>query len=100
VSNGRPLGLNHETHPLIGRIVRDTGRGLEGVLRAVTREPVTTGRGEPGMVRKAWIAPRRGGLEWDTPVELIVAADSEPSGPTDCGTGTGTGSGEDGCRDE
>lgn len=61
---GRDLGLLHETHPLLGRLVVDAGTGRVGVLRAVVRDvPARDGR-RRGVVRRAWLRPEGGGVEW------------------------------------
>jgi hypothetical protein len=54
----------HETHRLIGRLVRDTISGRTGVLRAVTPDGDA-----PKPV--AWLIPAQGGIEWTTPVQVI-----------------------------
>lgn len=68
---GLPLGLGHETHPLIGSPVRDTEHDAVGILQAVTAEIERTGSGGERTVRTAWLRPSHGGTEWETPLDAI-----------------------------
>ncbi|UCM88013.1 hypothetical protein [Streptomyces marincola] len=70
MNRGKPLGLGHETHPLIGQLVRDTKHGTCGILQAVTAECRYSNGGEH-TVRTAWLKSPPAATEWDTPLEAI-----------------------------
>jgi hypothetical protein len=72
VTGGRDLGLAHESHALLGRLVLDTRSGRIGILRAVVWEKPAYGRRRR---RRAWLRPEGGGVEWTTAPEAIRAVD-------------------------
>ncbi|MGW1771257.1 hypothetical protein [Streptomyces sp. NPDC002104] len=67
-------GDGHERHPLLGRLVRDTVSGTEGLLMAVVREELPTYTGTPRMTRRAYIRPMSGGCELPAALADIEAA--------------------------
>jgi hypothetical protein len=71
VTGGRGLGLLHEAHPLLGKLVMDTGSGRIGILRAIVRD--NAGRGTAR--RRAWLRPEGGGVEWAADPEAITELD-------------------------
>ncbi|MCC5474546.1 hypothetical protein [Streptomyces barringtoniae] len=66
-------GLMHRSHPWLGHMVTDSATGRRGILRAIAPEGTT-----PAPV--AWLAPRRGGIEWTTAPEYLT--DPTPIAPT------------------
>ncbi|WP_367137069.1 MULTISPECIES: hypothetical protein [Streptomyces] len=64
------LGLGHQEHPLIGRLVLDSVTGRMGILRAVA--PEDNGHGQ--WTVRGWLAPPAGGREWTAPVDRITEA--------------------------
>ncbi|WP_372412046.1 hypothetical protein [Streptomyces luteireticuli] len=74
MSAQQDLGLGHQAHPLLGRLVVDTATDRTGVLRAVAPEQVEGPGGRSRMVTRAWLAPEHGGREWTAPVDRITAA--------------------------
>ncbi|WP_241740782.1 hypothetical protein [Streptomyces sp. L2] len=67
-------GLMHRSHPWLGHLVTDSATGRRGILRAIAPEDTT-----PTPV--AWLAPRRGGIEWTTaPENLTDPAPITPAG--------------------
>lgn len=75
----RNLGMGHQAHPLLGRLVVDTQHDDQvGVLRAVAPdvddirlEPLLQPPNTPPV---AWLAPRHGGTEWTTSLTAIEEA--------------------------
>ncbi|MGW5399194.1 hypothetical protein [Streptomyces sp. NPDC003952] len=67
-------GDGHERHPLLGRLVRDTVSGTEGLLMAVVCEELPTYTGSPRMMRRAYIRPAAGGCELPAALADIEAA--------------------------
>lgn len=74
------LGLGHERHPLLGKLVVDRASGREGVLRAICPEPEAPAAWmspalRPGSgPRMAWLVPAGGGVEWTTAPDAIEEA--------------------------
>ncbi|MEU7178845.1 MULTISPECIES: hypothetical protein [Streptomyces] len=73
------LGLGHQSHPLIGRLVVDHAHDDRvGVLRAIAPDSKDNRYGLVIMVPNAppvaWLAPEGGGLEWTTSPDAIEAA--------------------------
>ncbi|MFZ3551729.1 hypothetical protein ACODT3_40080 [Streptomyces sp. 4.24] len=64
-------GDGHETHPLIGRLVRDIPWGTEGRLVAVVREELPTHIGTPRTTRRTYIRPTAVGVELPTALDNI-----------------------------
>ncbi|MEU6331530.1 hypothetical protein ABZ851_30265 [Streptomyces sp. NPDC047049] len=76
--NAQPLGLGHIDHPLLGHLVVDHAHGDRiGVLRAVAPDADGTNLKPvlriPATPPVAWLAPRHGGLEWNTDPDEIEA---------------------------
>ncbi|MGP3968936.1 hypothetical protein [Streptomyces sp. 6N223] len=71
MTSGQHLGLLHEAHPLLGRLVLDTSSGRIGVLRAVVRDDAS----RRAARRRAWLRPEGGGVEWATDPEAITELD-------------------------
>lgn len=72
-------GLMHRSHPWLGHLVTDSATGRRGILRAIAPEGTA-----PAPV--AWLAPRRGGIEWTTAPENLT--DPTPITPADRPEGT------------
>ncbi|MFW6690877.1 hypothetical protein [Streptomyces sp. MAR4 CNX-425] len=74
------LGLGHERHPLLGKLVLDRTSGRTGVLRAICPEPETRSAWSAPAPRQtagprmAWLVPVGGGVEWTTAPEAIEEA--------------------------
>lgn len=66
--------MMHHTHPLLGRLVRDTASGRSGVLQAIAPDGDT-----PQPV--AWLRPPGGGTEWTTSLRALIPADAPGPGP-------------------
>ncbi|MEU9476146.1 hypothetical protein [Streptomyces sp. NPDC048191] len=66
-------GLMHRSHPWLGHLVTDSATGRRGILRAIAPE-------DTGPAPVAWLAPRRGGIEWTTAPENLT--DPTPIVPT------------------
>jgi hypothetical protein len=73
VSGGWDIGFGHEAHPLLGKRVVDTGTGRIGILRAVALKELTRG-GVRVSMRRAWLVPVRGGVEWTVAPEAVREA--------------------------
>jgi hypothetical protein len=69
VSGGRYLGLGHESHPLLGTLVVDTASGRVGILRAIVQDDPRRRAG----LRRAWLRPEGGGVEWTTDPDAVKA---------------------------
>ncbi|MBL1095164.1 hypothetical protein [Streptomyces coffeae] len=73
------LGLCHQSHPLLGRLVVDHAHDDRvGVLRAIAPDS-TDNRYRlvvmnPDAPPVAWLAPEGGGLEWTTSPDAIETA--------------------------
>ncbi|WP_181788956.1 hypothetical protein [Streptomyces phytophilus] len=74
------LGLGHERHPLLGKLVLDRTSGRTGVLRAICPEPETHRVWSTPVLRQvagprmAWLVPVGGGVEWTTTPDAIEEA--------------------------
>jgi hypothetical protein len=64
----------HRSHPWLGHLVTDSATGRRGILRAIAPEGTAS-------TPVAWLAPRRGGIEWTTaPENLADPAPITPAG--------------------